>query len=250
MSLLLRTPASADVRALKKCWAPRASAGAIPRDHGHVPAKSSAYDQRDLGDARRAHNAPAAGSRANRRRAIKSRARRSPSPTSSSTTKLDLLQAGRAAKIVLKTPPHVRNRRRRLRPPRSGQHHLPRAARLAAPRAGSGRHRHVTAATSFHQVRERGLVPVKRSSKSKLESLPGNLAIGHTRYSTTGGDNDRNVQPFAVQYAHGSVAVAHNWQPRQRAGAASRSSPFEKARLDLSIQLRHRGDRPPPRAAA
>jgi amidophosphoribosyltransferase len=61
----------------------------------------------------------------------------------------------------------------------------------------------------FHQVRERGLVG-EAFDKGRLESLPGNLAIGHTRYSTAGDSSDRNVQPFAVQYAHGSVAVAHN----------------------------------------
>ncbi len=43
-----------------------------------------------------------------------------------------------------------------------------------------------------------------------LESLPGKTAIGHVRYSTTGGSNIKNAQPFAVEWARGSVAVAHN----------------------------------------
>ncbi|MEO6950756.1 MAG: amidophosphoribosyltransferase [Polyangia bacterium] len=61
----------------------------------------------------------------------------------------------------------------------------------------------------FHQIREQGLVG-DAFSHEKLAKLPGNLAIGHTRYSTSGGDSGRNVQPFAVEYAHGSMAVAHN----------------------------------------
>ncbi len=61
----------------------------------------------------------------------------------------------------------------------------------------------------LHQVREQGLVG-DAFTKSALETLTGNLAIGHTRYSTAGGDSGRNVQPFAVEYAHGSMAVAHN----------------------------------------
>ena len=62
---------------------------------------------------------------------------------------------------------------------------------------------------TFHQIREQGLVG-EAFSQDKLAKLPGQLAIGHTRYSTSGGNSGRNVQPFAVEYAHGSVAVAHN----------------------------------------
>src|SRR5439155_7621193 len=47
-------------------------------------------------------------------------------------------------------------------------------------------------------------------SKGEMEKLPGHLAIGHVRYSTAGGGGIRNAQPFAVEYAHGSIAVAHN----------------------------------------
>jgi amidophosphoribosyltransferase len=43
-----------------------------------------------------------------------------------------------------------------------------------------------------------------------LESLPGDRAIGHVRYSTAGGSHLRNAQPFAVDYSRGSIAVAHN----------------------------------------
>lgn len=44
----------------------------------------------------------------------------------------------------------------------------------------------------------------------RLQKLGGDAAIGHVRYSTAGGNHLKNAQPFAVDYAHGSVAVAHN----------------------------------------
>jgi amidophosphoribosyltransferase len=47
-------------------------------------------------------------------------------------------------------------------------------------------------------------------SAEQLQRLPGHTAIGHVRYSTAGGSHLRNAQPFAVDYAHGSLAVCHN----------------------------------------
>lgn len=44
----------------------------------------------------------------------------------------------------------------------------------------------------------------------KLAPLVGSLGIGHTRYSTTGSNSDRNVQPYVVETMHGPLAVAHN----------------------------------------
>ncbi len=43
-----------------------------------------------------------------------------------------------------------------------------------------------------------------------LDPLVGKLAIGHTRYSTTGSSNERNVQPYVVETIHGPLGVAHN----------------------------------------
>src|SRR6476469_4314734 len=43
-----------------------------------------------------------------------------------------------------------------------------------------------------------------------LGQLPGELAIGHTRYSTTGDTALRNAQPFSVDCNKGKIAVAHN----------------------------------------
>ena len=46
--------------------------------------------------------------------------------------------------------------------------------------------------------------------EATLEKLPGRAAIGQVRYSTAGGSELRNAQPFAFEYARGGVAIAHN----------------------------------------
>lgn len=38
----------------------------------------------------------------------------------------------------------------------------------------------------------------------------GNMAIGHVRYSTTGGNNINNIQPIVIQHNKGNLALAHN----------------------------------------
>jgi amidophosphoribosyltransferase len=43
-----------------------------------------------------------------------------------------------------------------------------------------------------------------------LERLTGGQALGHVRYSTAGDSDVHNAQPLAVNYALGSLAVAHN----------------------------------------
>jgi amidophosphoribosyltransferase len=47
-------------------------------------------------------------------------------------------------------------------------------------------------------------------SQSILQQLPGRMAVGHVRYSTAGGGGLLNSQPMAVDFAAGSLAVAHN----------------------------------------
>jgi amidophosphoribosyltransferase len=47
-------------------------------------------------------------------------------------------------------------------------------------------------------------------TRETLAPLVGYHAIGHTRYSTTGGSTDRNIQPFVVETMHGPLALAHN----------------------------------------
>ena len=61
----------------------------------------------------------------------------------------------------------------------------------------------------LYEHRSMGLVQAGFSPKD-LAALPGDRAIGHVRYSTAGGSHLRNAQPFAVEYARGSLAVAHN----------------------------------------
>ena len=43
-----------------------------------------------------------------------------------------------------------------------------------------------------------------------IKSLRGDLAVGHTRYSTTGTSQPRNIQPFLVSQRKGHIAIAHN----------------------------------------
>lgn len=43
-----------------------------------------------------------------------------------------------------------------------------------------------------------------------IEKLQGNIAIGHVRYSTTGGSSLVNAQPLVFHYLKGMVALAHN----------------------------------------
>lgn len=63
--------------------------------------------------------------------------------------------------------------------------------------------------TQVYAHRSMGLVQAGFSPKD-LAGLPGDRAIGHVRYSTAGSSHIKNAQPIAVDYAHGSIAVAHN----------------------------------------
>ena len=45
---------------------------------------------------------------------------------------------------------------------------------------------------------------------STLASLPGELAIGHVRYSTAGESRLSNAQPFLIDCAHGQISICHN----------------------------------------
>jgi amidophosphoribosyltransferase len=47
-------------------------------------------------------------------------------------------------------------------------------------------------------------------SDDVLSKLPGELAIGHTRYSTTGDSALLNAQPIRVDSTRGLIAIAHN----------------------------------------
>src|SRR5829696_4136764 len=47
-------------------------------------------------------------------------------------------------------------------------------------------------------------------SEKTLEKLPGTIAIGQVRYSTSGDSNVDNAQPILIECVHGQVAIAHN----------------------------------------
>lgn len=64
-----------------------------------------------------------------------------------------------------------------------------------------------------------GIISHKRSDglvsevfgKAELESLgKGKMAVGHVRYSTTGGHNPNNIQPLVIRHVKGNMALVHN----------------------------------------
>jgi amidophosphoribosyltransferase len=61
----------------------------------------------------------------------------------------------------------------------------------------------------FHEHKGMGLVPQVFKGKV-LHELVGEMAIGHTRYSTTGSSNIGNAQPLTVDCFRGQIAIAHN----------------------------------------
>ncbi|CAN7563355.1 amidophosphoribosyltransferase [Rhizobium sp. LjRoot30] len=62
----------------------------------------------------------------------------------------------------------------------------------------------------FHTEKRMGLVGDHYTDPAILAKLPGSIAIGHTRYSTTGEVALRNVQPLFAELEVGGIAIAHN----------------------------------------
>ncbi len=62
----------------------------------------------------------------------------------------------------------------------------------------------------YYAERHHGLIGDSFTRQSVIDRLKGSRAIGHTRYSTTGGDEVRNIQPFFAEFSGGGFAVAHN----------------------------------------
>ena len=63
---------------------------------------------------------------------------------------------------------------------------------------------------NFYSVKRRGLVGDNFTSEKIIKQLPGNAAIGHNRYSTTGLPIVRNIQPFFADLHLGGISIAHN----------------------------------------
>ncbi len=62
----------------------------------------------------------------------------------------------------------------------------------------------------FNQERRLGLVGDNLNTADVIGRLEGSIAVGHNRYSTTGGDSIRNVQPFFADLDTCGFALAHN----------------------------------------
>jgi len=63
---------------------------------------------------------------------------------------------------------------------------------------------------NFHAERRLGLVGDNFTKGKVIKNLPGSYAIGHNRYSTTGNNLIKNVQPFFADLHTGGISIAHN----------------------------------------
>src|SRR5919106_6926403 len=68
------------------------------------------------------------------------------------------------------------------------------------------------AASDSHVIRHRKAMGYVNEAfdAEALAKLPGNLAVGHVRYSTAGESRILNAQPIVVDSVHGQFAVCHN----------------------------------------
>ena len=62
----------------------------------------------------------------------------------------------------------------------------------------------------YYSEKRFGLVGDNFNKEKVLKNLKGNFAIGHNRYSTTGSNTLRNIQPFFADTNAGGIGVAHN----------------------------------------
>jgi len=62
----------------------------------------------------------------------------------------------------------------------------------------------------YHSEKRFGLVGDNFNKEKVLKNLTGKYAVGHNRYSTTGGTTLRNIQPFFADTNAGGIAISHN----------------------------------------
>ncbi|SFK50444.1 amidophosphoribosyltransferase [Lachnospiraceae bacterium KH1T2] len=62
---------------------------------------------------------------------------------------------------------------------------------------------------NYSAIKEMGLVS-ENFKEDQLDSLKGNIGVGHVRYSTAGGSVRENAQPLVLNYVKGILAMAHN----------------------------------------
>ena len=100
----------------------------------------------------------------------------------------------------------------------------------------------------IHCVKRMGYV-ADVFTPEELTHLPGELAIGHTRYSTAGASSLTDAQPFAVVCNKGHIAVAHNGnltnggplrRQLEREGSIFQASSDTEAVLHLVARSRER----------
>ena len=97
-----------------------------------------------------------------------------------------------------------------------GIYNVPEASKIAALGIHALQHRGQEGAgiisynNDFHFKNAYGLVDHIFSKNKVIEHLPGNIAIGHVRYSTTGGTGESNVQPLFYNLDFGGFAISHN----------------------------------------
>jgi len=61
----------------------------------------------------------------------------------------------------------------------------------------------------IHTIKDRGLV-TQIFKEEDFKILKGNMAIGHTRYSTAGDDSILDAQPVFARYGLGEISIVHN----------------------------------------
>jgi len=61
----------------------------------------------------------------------------------------------------------------------------------------------------IHTIKDRGLV-TQIFKEDDFKILKGNMAIGHTRYSTAGDDSILDAQPVFARYGLGEISIVHN----------------------------------------
>ncbi|MSR19605.1 MAG: amidophosphoribosyltransferase [Gemmatimonadetes bacterium] len=103
--------------------------------------------------------------------------------------------------------------------------------------------------TTSRSHKGRGLVSDVFSAET-LSGLRGDVAVGHTRYSTAGGNDISNAQPLTARFARGDLALAHNGNLTNHLdlrarlvadGAIIRSSADSEALVHLIAKSKHYG---------
>lgn len=91
--------------------------------------------------------------------------------------------------------------------------------------------------TKFFQHKAMGHV-ADNFDEERVLSLKGRNAIGHVRYSTAGSSTIENSQPFAVNFRHGWMAIAHNGNltnARTRRDALEKDGAIFQSTMDSEV---------------